>query len=156
MKNLTSRIKQTMNPWLYKGKVFKDKDIPKDAIGFVYEMETIVDGKSVRYVGKKNFYSHRKKKFGKKALAAMTDKRAKKYEMVSKINYANYYSSNDILKEAHKAGTPIKRYIVRICYTKMELTYFETKYQFIRGVLEKEEYLNGNILGKFYKNNYDE
>jgi hypothetical protein len=33
----------------------------------------------------------------------------------------------------------------------MELTYFETKYQFLREVLEKDEYLNGNILGRFFK-----
>jgi len=137
--------------WLYKAKKFTDDMIPDKAIGFVYEMEAIIDGKSVRYIGKKNFYSNRKKKFGKKALAAITDKRTKKYEMVTKLNYSNYYSSNDILKTAHKAGILIKRYIVKICYSKTELTYYETKYQFNKEVLEKEEYLNGNILGKFYK-----
>ena len=137
--------------WLYKAKKFTDDMIPDKAIGFVYEMEALIDGKSVRYIGKKNFYSNRKKKFGKKALAAITDKRTKKYEMVTKLNYSNYYSSNDILKAAHKAGILIKRYIVKICYSKTELTYYETKYQFNKEVLEKEEYLNGNILGKFYK-----
>lgn len=137
--------------WLYKAQVFTDDMIPDGAVGFVYEMEAIVDGKSVRYVGKKNFFSTRKKRFGKKALAAMTDKRAKKYELVTKANYQNYYSSNKVLQDAHKAGIPIKRYMMRICFSKMELTYYETKYQFTREVLEKEEYLNGNILGKFYK-----
>ena len=137
--------------WLYQGKTFNDNMIPEGAVGFVYEMEAIIDGKSVRYVGKKNFYSTTKKKFGKRAVAKMTDKRNKKYETVSKTSYQNYYSSNAVLKEAHKAGIPIKRYMVRICFSKMELTYFETKYQFLREVLEKEEYLNGNILGRFYK-----
>lgn len=137
--------------WLYKAQVFTDDMIPDGAVGFVYEMEAIVDGKSVRYVGKKNFFSTRKKRFGKKALAAMTDKRSKKYELVTKANYQNYYSSNKVLQDAHKAGIPIKRYMMRICFSKMELTYYETKYQFTREVLEKEEYLNGNILGKFYK-----
>jgi hypothetical protein len=137
--------------WLYQGKTFNDSMIPEGAVGFVYEMEAIIDGKSVRYVGKKNFYSNTKKKFGKKALANMTDKRNKKYEVVSKPNYQNYYSSNEVLKEAHKKKIPIKRYMVKICFSKMELTYHETKYQFLREVLEKEEYLNGNILGRFYK-----
>lgn len=137
--------------WLYKRKEFTDNMIPDGAVGFVYEMEAIVDGKSVKYVGKKNFFSTRKKKFGKKKLAAMTDKRAKKYELVIKPNYQNYYSSNKVLQDAHKAGIPIKRYMIRICFSKMELTYYETKYQFTKEVLEKEEYLNGNILGKFYK-----
>jgi len=137
--------------WLYKAQQFTDDMIPEGAVGFVYEMEAIIDGKSVRYIGKKNFYSVRKKKFGKKALAAMTDKRAKKYELVTKTNYENYYSSNKVLQDAHKAGVPIKRYMIQICYSKAELTYQETKYQFVRGVLEKEEYLNANILGRFYK-----
>ena len=137
--------------WIYEGKPFNDSMIPEGAVGFVYEMEAIIDGKSVRYVGKKNFYSTTKKKFGKKALANMTDKRNKKYETVSKASYQNYYSSNAVLKEAHKAKVSIKRFIVKICFSKMELTYYETKYQFIREVLEKEEFLNGNILGRFYR-----
>jgi hypothetical protein len=33
----------------------------------------------------------------------------------------------------------------------MELTYQETKHQFAYEVLEKEEYLNGNILGRFFR-----
>jgi len=137
--------------WLYKAVEFTDEMIPEEAIGFVYEMEAIVDGKPVRYIGKKNFFSNRKKKFGKKKLAAVKDKRSKKYEIITKLSYQNYYSSNKVLQDAHKAGVPIKRYIVRICFSKTELTYYETKFQFQREVLEKEEYLNGNILGKFYK-----
>ena len=149
--NLKSRIKESMNPWTYNGVIFTDKMIPEGAVGFVYEMSAIIDGKSVRYIGKKNFFSTRKKKFGKKALAAMTDKRAKKYTLVTKPDYEKYFSSNETLKDARKAGTSIKRSILKICYTKMELTYYETKYQFVNEVLEKEEYLNANILGKFYK-----
>ena len=137
--------------WIYKGEVFNDSKIPEGAIGFIYEMEAIIDGKAVRYVGKKNFYSTTKKKFGVKALANMEDKRAKKYTIQVKPNYQNYYSSNKVLQDAHKAGVIIKRFMVRICFSKTELTYHETKFQFVREVLEKEEYLNANILGRFYK-----
>jgi hypothetical protein len=137
--------------WLYEGRPFNDSMIPDGAVGFVYEMEAVINGKSVRYVGKKNFYSVTKKKFGKKALESITDKRTKKYSTVTKPSYENYYSSNITLKEAHKAGVKIKRYMVKICFSKMELTYYETKYQFTREVLEKEEFLNGNILGRFFK-----
>lgn len=137
--------------WVYKGEVFNDSKIPEGAIGFIYEMEAIIDGKVVRYVGKKNFYSTTKKKFGVKALANMEDKRAKKYTIQVKPNYQNYYSSNKVLQDAHKAGVIIKRFMVRICFSKTELTYHETKFQFVREVLEKEEYLNQNILGRFYK-----
>ena len=137
--------------WIYEGKPFNDSMIPEGAVGFVYEMEAIIDGKSVRYIGKKNFYSVTKKKFGKRALESMTDKRSKKYTTVTKPSYRDYFSSNVTLREAHKAGIVIKRYMVKICFSKMELTYYETKYHFLRDVLEKEEYLNGNILGRFFR-----
>ena len=137
--------------WLYDGRVFTDEMIPEGAVGFVYEMQAIINGKHVKYIGKKNFYSKRKKKFGKKALAALTDKRAKKYEIRTKLAYQNYYSSNAILKKAHKDKFVIHRIILKICNSKTELTYQETKYQFVNEVLEKDEYLNANILGRFYK-----
>ena len=107
MKSLKSKIKEDMYPWKIEidaplaksGKRavdFNEKLIPEGAVGFVYMMNYL-DSKSgimYSYIGKKNFYSKRKKKFGKKALAAMTDKRAKKYEMVTKLDYENYFSSN--------------------------------------------------------------
>lgn len=137
--------------WSFKGREFMDTDIPDNAVGFIYEISGIVNGKSVRYIGKKNFYSVTKKKMGKKELAAVTDKRLKKYTIQKKLAYQNYYSSNDVLKQAHKDSVPLKRDILHICFSPTELTYMECKYQFIFGVLESEEFLNANILGKFYK-----
>ena len=140
-----------MSKWSYQGQYFESSMIPEGAEGFVYEMQAIIDGKLVRYIGKKNFYSVTKKRFGKKALSSMQDKRAKKYTMQKKLTYLDYYSSNAVLKDAHKAGIEIRRYMLKICFSKMELTYYETKFQFVRGVLESDEFLNGNILGRFYK-----
>ena len=163
MKNLKSKIKKDMYPWKIEidaplaksGKRvidFNEKLIPEGAVGFVYMMNyKSSDGKFYSYIGKKNFYSKRKKKFGKKALAAMTDKRAKKYEIVTKLDYENYFSSNKELKQAYKDGKLIYRTILKICFSKMELTYEETKAQFKYEVLERDDYLNGNILGRFYK-----
>lgn len=68
--------------WLYEGRPFNDSMIPEGAVGFVYEMEAVINGKSVRYVGKKNFYSVTKKKFGKKAMANVTDKRTKSMRLL--------------------------------------------------------------------------
>ena len=140
-----------MSKWSYQGQDFESSMIPEGAEGFVYEMQAIIDGKLVRYIGKKNFYSVTKKRFGKKALSSMQDKRAKKYTIQKKLTYLDYYSSNAVLKDAHKAGIEIRRYMLKICFSKMELTYYETKFQFVRGVLECDEFLNGNILGRFYK-----
>ena len=124
--------------WFFQGKEFKTTDIPDNAHGFIYELSAVIDGKSVRYIGKKE-------------IAALTDKRVKKYTRVKKLAYEKYYGSNIVLKEAHAAGIPISRKIIQICFSKTELTYMECKYQFSMGVLESDEFLNGNILGRFYK-----
>lgn len=137
--------------WIYNGKVFEDVDIPEKALGFIYVMSVILNGQSYSYIGKKNFYSNKKSKLGKKALAAIADKRLKKYKVIKRTDYQNYFSSNDILKQAHKDDIVIKRTILKICYSKTELTYQEVKHQFMYGVLENDLYLNGNILGRFYK-----
>jgi len=135
--------------WIHEGKVFTDEHIQEGAVGFIYQMSAIIDGKSVAYIGKKNFYANRKKRLSKKMTPA--DKRKKNYARVSKLDYANYYSSNDILKKAHKEGVQIRREILLICFSATELTYQEVKHQFKYEVLEHDLFLNGNILGKFYK-----
>jgi hypothetical protein len=137
--------------WSYQGKEFDELCIPEHGIGFIYIMTAIIDGKSVAYIGKKNFFTNKKKPLGKKVLALTKDKRLKKYTREIKPDFMNYYSSNKILKDAHKAGVNIKREILMICFTGMELTYQEVKHQFKYEVLEKEEFLNANILGRFYK-----
>ena len=137
--------------WLYNGTEFTQTNIPEGAVGFVYHMSVILNGNTYAYIGKKNFFANVKKPIGKKALALVTDKRLKKYTRELKPNFMNYYSSNQQLKEAHKAGCKIKREILVICYSAMELTYQEVKHQFKYEVLEKEGFLNGNILGRFFK-----
>ena len=137
--------------WLYKSRDFDESCIPEGFVGFIYIMTAVIDGKSVAYIGKKNFFANIKRPLGKKALAMSTDKRLKKYVRELKPDFINYYSSNKTLKDAHKRGIKIKREILMLCATQMELTYQETKHQFLYEVLEKEEYLNGNILGRFYK-----
>lgn len=135
--------------WILEGREFTEDMIPEGAVGFVYEMLAIIDGKAVRYIGKKNFYADVKTKLGKKEMP--TDKRLKTYKRVRKTTYKNYFSSNEVLKKAHAEGVTIRREILEICFSKQQLSYYECKFQFALGVLEYDEFLNGNILGKFYK-----
>jgi hypothetical protein len=135
--------------WIYNGIEFTDSMIPNNAVGFVYRMDAVINGKCVSYIGKKNFFANIKVNLAKKDLP--TDKRKKTYKRVKKSAYQNYYSSNDVLKNAAKNGIKIKRTILQICNSKLELSYCETKYQFFYEVLENDIWLNGNILGKFYK-----
>ena len=44
-----------------------------------------------------------------------------------------------------------KREILEFAFNKKHLTYLETKYLFCNNVLENEEYINDNILGKFFR-----
>jgi hypothetical protein len=138
--------------WYYNKKAFSDDMIPEGAVGFIYMMRLQVNGVTKFYIGKKLFYSTQKVKFGKKAEALRTDKRLKNYKEVRKLSYQNYYSSNATIKEARKKGEVITRVMLKICYSKMELTYQEVRYQFKMDVLETDVYLNDNILGKFFKN----
>ena len=75
--------------WVFEGKEFTEEMIPEGAVGFVYEMISIVDGKSVRYIGKKNFFADVKTKLGKKELP--TDKRLKTYKRVKTISVVMMY-----------------------------------------------------------------
>ena len=135
--------------WIYSHRIFTEDMIPEGAVGFIYCMKAVIGRKSVMYIGKKNFYADVKTKLSKKAMP--TDKRLKAYKRIRKISYKEYYSSNEILKQAHKDEVTIEREILHICYSKRELSYMEVKYQFEYEVLEKPEFLNGNIMGKFYK-----
>lgn len=135
--------------WIYCHKEFTDEDIPEGAVGFIYLMAIITEDGVRSYIGKKNFHATIKKKIGKKALP--TDKRLKKYTRISKSSYQNYYSSNEVLKKAHKDGILIHRSILKICFSRRELTYEEVKAQFEHKVLETNTYLNGNIMGRWFK-----
>jgi len=81
--------------WIYQNKEFTEDMIPENAVGFIYEMTAIIDGKSVSYIGKKNFYADVKTKLSKKNMP--TDKRLKTYKRVRKTIYQRYYSSNEVL-----------------------------------------------------------
>lgn len=136
--------------WRYNNKEFRDEHIPEGAEGFVYIMKATIDGEDKLYIGKKNFYSKRNVKKGKRELKAMTDKRGSKKKLIKKLAYQSYFSSNEVLKAAHKEGVIIRRIILHICNSKRELTYQEARYMFKLGVLEDKQYLNNSILSKFY------
>lgn len=138
-----------MSSWLYKNANFTDDMIPEGAIGMIYLMTSFIDGKNCQYIGKKNFFADVKTKLSKKNLSS--DKRLKTYKRVRRMTYQDYYSSNEILIAAHKKGIHIKREILKICYSKSELSYQECKSLFQNEVLESHNWLNGNILGRFYK-----
>lgn len=130
------------------------KKAPKNAFGFIYEIEFEDDTK---YIGKKNFYSRRKRNFGKKELALITDKRRKKYEIVTKeSDWKGYNSSNKLILSRIKAGDlPVTKKVLSIARCKKELTYLEERELFLSDALRDGSYLNDNIAGKFYTKDFE-
>ena len=149
--------------WIYnKKRITCLDDIPVDAFGFVYKITiTDTDKKSFTYIGKKQLFSKRKKKFGKKQIASLTDKRSKKYEhIIAETDWVSYASSCIPLKEiiVNKTYCKIKKEILKFCYSATELKYEEAKQILLNDCLLDSNCFNANvqikIIGKlkFNKN----
>ena len=146
--------------WNYKGKEIREIiDFPKDTFGFIYIITHKPTKKS--YIGKKFLNFTRKQKLGKKELKLLEgiQGRPPKFKIIqTESDWKTYWSSNTTLKALSKTE-PIEnfeRQILQYCTSKKLLTYFETKYQMQYQVLEKpEEFWNINILGKFFKKDFD-
>jgi Putative endonuclease segE, GIY-YIG domain len=136
--------------WIFNDKVVDSvSKMPDDVFGFVYKITNLSNGKI--YIGKKQIFSTTKRVFGKKEAAAMIDKRKAKHEYVTKESaWLKYTGSNTALNADIKNGDEVRREILVFCNSKAKMTYFETKYQFLEGVIEKDTY-NDNINGKYYR-----
>ena len=136
--------------WTYKGKPVHDLDsMPKDVIGFVYE---IVNNKSGKfYIGKKSVASRRKKRIGKREKAKTKTRKTFKI-VVKESNWKGYTgSSKDLNEDIKKLGEKaFSKYIVEYCYNKKYLNFAELSHQIKANVLDENTY-NGNILGRFYR-----
>jgi hypothetical protein len=134
------------NPWLYNGEVFESDHI-QDHFGFVYHIHCIPTGRS--YIGRKYFWSFRKKKGA--------SRRSK-----SESDWKKYYGSCPELKEdVKKYGKEIfNREILSLHSAKSECNYEETKQLFLNNVLKESlddgtpAYYNSNILGRYMRKNY--
>jgi len=121
--------------------------------GFVYKIVDVELDKI--YIGKKVFWFRRKKRLGKRELAAMQDRRRSKTKLiVSESDWITYTGSNKELNERIKDGAQITKEILRLCETKALMTYYETKFQFSEEVLEIDSYCD-NINGKYYRKIFD-
>ena len=139
--------------WTYNEKQINEiKDLPEGAFGFIYQTTHLPTGK--KYIGKKSLIYNLKKKLGKKEKALLEGKgRPPTFKRVLKeSDWKTYYGSNAFIKEAN--NDDLERKILQIAYNKKELTYLECKYQFILEVLESKNYLNDNILGKFFDKDF--
>jgi len=151
--------------WLYQNKVIKSiEQMPDGTYGFIYQVTHLPTNK--KYIGKKVLYFERNVKLGKKELESLKEERkakgiggrtpAKK-KVVKESDWRTYYGSQTEIKELVIKGkeSDFKREILKFVDNKKHLTYYECKYLFIYEVLENnQEYINDNILAKFYSRDF--
>jgi hypothetical protein len=124
------------NPWFYNGKIFESDDIG-DYYGFVYRITNTSNGHD--YIGRKFFHTIKKRP----PLKGKKNKRHTKVE----TDWKTYWgSSQQLLEDIDTLGKEkFTRQIIRLCNTRGETNYCEAYYQFIEGVLLKDNNYNGII-----------
>jgi len=143
--------------WVYKGQIIRSiEDIPEGAFGFIYKIIHNASGKF--YIGKKQLFSERNVKLGKKELAeqALLKKPGRKptKKLVKKeSDWMKYWgSSEELLLDIETYGhNKFTREILMFTYGKKQSTYYEIKTQFIEGVLESDNCYNSNINSTFFR-----
>ena len=152
-------MKNKLPEWQESGVGLTVTDIsqmPKNTIGFVYYIQ-YMDG--MKYIGKKNIFATKTLK-GLKSGKTRPNIIDRVYKNTGKgfrqafdiirveSNWKDYTGSH---KEA-KIRIPKYRTILQYAKTNLQLTYLEAKWLFKESVLERDDYINDNILGKFYRN----
>jgi len=121
--------------WLYNGEPFSD---PTDYVGFVYLITNKISGR--RYIGKKLFWSSKRKQ---------VNKVRKRYKVES--DWKTYWSSSEELKKdvTTLGEENFAREIIHLCKSKGAANYLEAREQFKEAVLENnEEWYNDWIYVK--------
>lgn len=131
-------MEENETPWTFDGKQFTSEDIG-DSYGFVYIITSKIDGR--KYIGRKYFWSVRKLK--------KKDKRRTK----SESDWKDYYgSSPELNKQIEKHGKHnFIREILSLHSTKGRVNIEEVREQFKNDVLERDDYINENINGKWHR-----
>jgi hypothetical protein len=125
--------------WIYNNKDFTEDQIGEN-YGFVYIITNNINNKS--YIGKKFFYSSKTKQV-----------KGKKKRIKVPSDWLKYYGSNEELKKDVKeyGEYNFKREIIHLCASKGECGYLEAKEQFVKGVLENDDYYNTWIMVRVRK-----
>jgi len=125
--------------WIYENKDFIEEQI-QDNYGFVYLITNLTNGR--KYIGKKFFYSARTKQV-----------KGKKKKIKVPSDWQTYYGSSDILKQdvLQLGHDNFNREILHLCQSKGECGYLEAKEQFVRGVMETDDYYNTWIMVRVRK-----
>ena len=132
------------------------EDFGENVIGFVYLIE-FTDGK--KYIGKKELYCERwmpRRTLGRPKdsikIKVVMNKKGERYLSDLRRKESNWKRYKGSSAES-AVRTPKVRYVIAKARDGRELTYLEAKMLFKYDTLENEDFLNKNILGKFYRKN---
>ena len=137
----------TLPTWTYNGQLITEiEDMPENTYGFIYEVFHRPSGK--KYLGKKVLHFNR-------TLPPLKGMKRKR-KVVKESDWRTYFGSHVEIKQLIKEEkqNEFERRILQFVPTKKLLTYYECKYLFINEVLEHYEYINDNILAKFYRKDF--
>lgn len=137
--------------WTYEGKnVNSINDMPKGVLGIIYRIDNLTNGKY--YYGRKTVVSFRKKKLTKKEKLLPENKRKTfKTEYSEVSGWKKYNGSNQYLLDDIKSGHKYKKEIIKYCFSKAEITYYETEAIICSNCLLTEDCYNGWVSAKIYK-----
>ena len=126
-----------------RGVIESIEQMPQNTFGFIYQATYLPTNE--KYLGKKVLYFNR-------TLPPLKGTKRKR-KVVKESDWQTYYGSHEKIKTLLKENkhNNFKREILEFAFNKKHLTYLETKYLFCNNVLENEEYINDNILGKFFR-----
>ena len=126
--------------WLYSNKTLKVEEIPDKAIGFIYKITCIKDGRW--YIGRKLLTK-----------AATKTVAGKKKKIRKESDWVDYWSSSpSLLAEIGINGRDkYKREILMFVETKAAIAYAEEYALFITGALFDPKCYNGNIRAKIMR-----
>lgn len=122
-------------PWIFDGVPLAEP--PEGAIGFIYRVTDTRTGK--KYIGKKLFNFRRTKTIA-----------GKKKKVTIASDWLSYYGSNKTLQEEIKVGGVeyFHREIIKLCYSKTECNYEETRCIIEERALFRDDYYNDWVTFK--------
>ena len=114
-----------------------DSEIPEDCYGFIYQITNTTNNK--KYIGKKQI----QKIIKRPPLKGKKNKR----HLITESDWKTYTGScNQLNEDIEQLGKEHFAFtILRLCYNKWELAYYEAELQFELKVLLSDDYYNGII-----------
>ena len=144
------KIKEATH-WTYNGSEITDiKQFPKGAIGIIYRIDNLTNGKY--YFGRKTCISNRKKKLTIAEKKLEENKRKTfKYEITETAGWKTYRGSNKPLLADLNNGDLFTKTILQFCFSKAEMTFYETRAIICSTCLLSEDCYNDWVSCKVYK-----